>query len=208
MAARSVSRVSGIILAAGASRRMGRPKPLLALDGKPLLQHAIDAAAESRLGEMIVVLGDAAEEVRAAVELPERARAVVNPDFAEGQSTSLRLGLRSVSSDTDAAAVLLGDQPGVSASLIDRVLEAFRESDRPVARPVYVAGGRRIPGHPVVLSREVWPEVAALTGDRGAQRLFAEHEEWLLEIEIEGAPPVDIDTPADYKRAAGKPARR
>ena len=202
------SRVIGIILAAGASRRMGRPKLLLPLDGKPLLQHAIDAAAASRLDGLIVVLGDRAEEVGAAIELPEGAREVVNERFAEGQSTSLRLGLRSAGEDIGSAAVLLGDQPGVGAALIDRVLAAFEAGDRPVARPVYTVGERRVPGHPVVLSREVWAEVEAVEGDRGAQRLLASRGDWLLEVAAEGAPPADVDTPEDYEKAAGKPARQ
>lgn len=198
--------VAGLILAAGGSTRMGEPKQLLPLDGRPILQHVVDAAAASGgLGELVVVLG--AEAVRAALRLPERARTVVNPDYAEGQSTSLRLGLRSLSEDVDAAAVLLGDQPHVTPELIDRVVSAFQGSDRPVARPVYTtAGGRTVPGHPVVLARTVWGEVEKLTGDQGARALLARRDEWLLEVPIEGEPPPDIDTREDYRRAGGRKA--
>ncbi|MEX0799972.1 MAG: nucleotidyltransferase family protein [Dehalococcoidia bacterium] len=195
--------VAGVILAAGGSARMGEPKQLLPLDGRPILQHVIDAAQSSCLGEIVVVLGAEAEAVGAALRLPERARTVVNPGFAEGQSTSLRAGLRSLDDEVEAAAVLLGDQPGVSAELIDRVVAAYRAGGRPVARPVYTtSGSRTVPGHPVVLSRAVWPEVEKLTGDQGARALLARHDDWLLEAPIEGEPPPDIDTREDYRRAA------
>ncbi|MDZ4278492.1 MAG: nucleotidyltransferase family protein, partial [Dehalococcoidia bacterium] len=131
--------LAGVILAAGASTRMGQPKQLLAYRGRPLLQRVVDAALASSLDEVVVVLGHRAEEVRAALELPpdDRIRLVVNPDYAAGQSTSLRCGLRSASSSATGAAVLLGDQPHVSAALIDRIAQAFRSADRPIVRPVY-----------------------------------------------------------------------
>ncbi|MCI0849764.1 MAG: nucleotidyltransferase family protein [Chloroflexi bacterium] len=200
---RTDATVSGVILAAGASSRMGRPKQLLPLGGKPLLQHVIDEALASSLDEVIVVLGHRAEEIQRALRLPERVRVVVNPEYERGQSTSLRLGLRSAGPRTAAAAVLLGDQPGVTGALIDRLIEAFRAADAGFVRPVYTnRDGKRLPGHPVLIGRKAWPEVEQLTGDQGARALMSKHPEWLLEVPLEGQAPADLDTPEEYERAA------
>jgi molybdenum cofactor cytidylyltransferase len=201
-----ISFLSGIILAAGASSRMGRPKQLLPLGGRPLLQCVLDEALASRLDEIVLVLGHRAEEIREALALPEgsRVRAVVNADWARGQSTTLRLALRSASPTASAAAILLGDQPGVDAALIDRVAKAFLDTGLPAARPVYSgADGGRVPGHPVFLARRIWSEVDELGGDEGARALLAARADWLLEIPVEGEPPADIDTWEDYQRAGG-----
>jgi molybdenum cofactor cytidylyltransferase len=201
-----ISFLSGIILAAGASSRLGRPKPLLPLRGRPLLQHVLDAAVASRLDEIVLVLGNQADEVREALELPEgsRVRVVVNADWARGQSTSLRLALRRARPSATAAAILLGDQPGVGAALIDRVARAFLDAGLPAARPVYsAADGSRIPGHPVLLARRIWSEVDKLGGDEGARSLLAARADWLLQVPVQGEPPADIDTWEDYRRAGG-----
>jgi molybdenum cofactor cytidylyltransferase len=195
--------LSGIVLAAGASLRMGRPKQLLPLGDRCLLQRVLDAALASRLDELIVVLGDGAGEIRAALDLGTggRARAVVNPDHAGGQSTSLRCGLRAAAERSQAAAVLLGDQPGVGAELIDRLAEAFLAAGAPLLRPVYrEAGG--VPGHPVFLARRIWPRLEQLSGDLGARALLDERPDWLCTVEVAGAPPPDIDTWEDYQRVA------
>ena len=193
--------LSGIILAAGASSRMGRPKQLLPLRGRSLLQHVLDAVAGSALDEIIIVLGHRAEEIRGALKLPSDrpVRVVVNADYALGQSTSLRAGVRAADPRAEAVAVVLGDQPHVSAGLIDTVAAAFVSAQSPVARPVHLAAdGRQVPGHPVFLSRRIWTAVEALRGDEGARSLLAAHPEWLLEVPIAGEPPRDIDTWADY----------
>ncbi len=195
--------LSGIILAAGSSTRMGRPKQLLDLDGRPLLQHVLDAAAAaSCLDEVIVVLGHAATDIEAALALPARARCVVNERYAEGQSTSLQAGLRAADERSDAVVVLLGDQPRVTPELIDRVAAAFADGGRPIVRLVYVSpAGARTPGHPVLLARRIWPEIDGLRGDSGGRALLAKHPEYLQEVEMDGEAPADIDTPEDYERA-------
>ena len=196
--------LSGVILAAGSSTRMGRTKQLLTLENRPLLQHVVDAAAASRLDEIILVLGHRAEEIRAAIDCPARVRVVVNTAYAEGQSTSLCAGLRSASPGAQAAAVLLGDQPRVTAQLIDLVATAFAKSAACVARPVYAGvGGGRVPGHPVFLARRVWPETTKLRGDQGARALLLAHPEWLCEVSVAGEAPPDVDTWEDYRSSAG-----
>src|SRR4051794_5950231 len=106
------SRVAALVLAAGSSARMGRPKQLLDWDGRPLVRAAAEVALAARLSPLLVVVGGAAAEVANALEdLP--LRIVANPDYANGQSTSLRAGISALDSDTDAVVVLLGDQPFV-----------------------------------------------------------------------------------------------
>lgn len=201
---RSRAFVSGVVLAGGASARMGRPKQLLAFEGKPLLQHVIDAAVASRLDEVVVVLGANADEIRAALVLPEsgKVRVVVNAAHAKGLSESVRYGLSAVSRRASAVAILLGDQPAMSAEMIDRVLAAHTASTKPATRPVFSGvGDARTPGHPVVLARSLWPELRELHGDEGARALLAERPELVNEVRIIAAAPADIDTPEDYARA-------
>lgn len=194
--------VAGVILAAGSASRMGQPKQLLPLAGRPLLQHVVEAAAMSGLDDVVLVLGHRAEAIRRAIDCPPGVRVVVNPDHAQGQSTSLRLGLGALSPRAAAAAILLGDQPRVGAGLIDRVAAAFQAGTAAVVRPTYCGGGQRVPGHPVVIARHLWPALDALRGDQGARALIAAHPEWLHEVELDGVAPGDVDTWADYQAEA------
>jgi len=170
-----------------------------------LLQHVIDEAAASCLAEIILVLGYRAEQISRAIRMPDKgARVIINSDYAQGQSTSLRVGLRSASPKAEAAAILLGDQPQVNASLIDRVAAGFLSAGVPIVRPLYASpDGRSLPGHPVFVARRIYAEIEKLDGDQGVRGLIALHPDWLLEIPIQGAPPADIDTRADYVREAG-----
>jgi len=195
--------LSGIILAAGASTRMGRPKQLLPLGGRCLLQRVIDAAVDSCLDEIVVVLGHHAEEIREALQLPvgRGVQIVVVPDWALGQSQSLRAGLRAADSQASAAAILLGDQSGITGELIDRLATECSVGSAPIVRPVYDSGGAPVPGHPVFLARRIWPAVERLQGDQGARVLIRTHPEWVREIPIAGEPPRDINTEEDYRHA-------
>jgi molybdenum cofactor cytidylyltransferase len=201
--------LSALILAAGSSTRMGRPKQLLPFGNRPLLQVVIDEAVGSCAQEVVLVLGDHADEIREALLLPEndRVRVGVNPDYRLGQSTSLRLGLGMADPRSETAAVLLGDQPGVTAALIDRLADDCRHSGAFIMRPVYrTAAGGQVPGHPVFLARSIWGEIQTLQGDQGARSLIKAHPDWLAEIRVAGPPPRDIDTPEDYRAAVDTPA--
>ena len=176
---------------------MGRPKQLLDLAGKPLLQHVLDAAASAPLDEIVLVLGHAAHDVAAAIDLPPRARKVVAPDHDHGQAASLRAGLAAAHPASRAAVVMLGDQPALRADAVAAVVGAFAHGGVAIVRAAY--GGH--PSHPTLLSRSLWPELASLTGDEGARGLFPLHSEPPLLVEVGGSPPLDVDTPDDYLRA-------
>lgn len=184
-----------VVLAAGTASRLGRPKATLVWRRRPLLEHVLAAVDASALAGGVVVLGHASRDVRRAVTLPEEMQAVVNPAYASGQASSLRCGLAALAEDTDAAAVLLADQPTITAAAIDAVVAVWRDGSGPVVRARYRDG----PGHPVLLARSVWPELATLEGDTGARPLLAAHPEWLAEVDVDGDAPPDVDTWADYR---------
>jgi molybdenum cofactor cytidylyltransferase len=172
---------------------------VLDLGGRPLLQHVVDAACAVGLDEVIVVLGHQAGEVAAALRLPSVARTVVNPDYAEGQSTSFRAGLRTLGPEARAAVILLGDQPGIAPGAIRAVVEAYERGGGPVVQAAY---GRR-QGHPVLFDRRIWPELEALTGDVGAREILSLHPEWMTTVDVGGEPPQDVDTWEDFRRVSG-----
>lgn len=184
--------ITGVILAAGSSMRLGRPKQLLMWRQRPLLQHVIDAAAASSLAEIVVVLGHEASLISDALTMPEDARTAYNPDHRSGQASSLQVGLNALSDDAHAAAILLSDHPYVSAALIDRVVAGFDPSSAPVVRPIF----GDVPGHPVVVARSEW-ERWTFSGDEGA-RSFLEGSP-VRELPIAEAEFVDVDTWDDYQ---------
>jgi molybdenum cofactor cytidylyltransferase len=194
--------VSGAILAAGTSTRMGRSKQLLPLGGKPVIQHVVDAATRSAVDEILVVVGHDADAVMLAVQLPPRGRYVVNPGYAEGMASSLAAAVRAAGPRSQAIAVLLGDEPSISTDVIDAALAAFRSGTSRIVRAVYVASdGTRKPGHPVIIGRDAWAEVERLRGDEGMRRVIAAHPEWIVEVDISSQAPADLDTWDEYLRA-------
>ncbi len=165
--------VHGLLLAAGAGRRLGRPKALVAGDdGDPWLVRSVAALRAGGCAEVTVVLGAAAAEAAALVP---GERVVVAEDWAEGMGASLRAGLRAVAATDavcDAALVLLVDLPDVGAAVVDRVV-ATAAGPADLARAAYDG----VPGHPVLLGRDHWVEVVATArGDRGARDHLARHE--------------------------------
>lgn len=204
--------IAGVLLAAGGSSRLGRPKQLLPLAGRPLIAHALGSALASGLDQVVVVLGHEAATIRAALDDSlgrTRANIVVNARYAEGQATSVVAGLAALRTDAEAALFLLGDQPGVSTAMIDALLAAFLADRAPVFAPTY--GGTI--GNPVLFSRDLFPELLRLTGDEGARGVVRRHlgETQLVEMGM-AEPPQDIDTEADYQAlraawdAAGHPS--
>ena len=194
--AASLLPVGAVVLAAGASSRMGgSQKLLLEVDGKPMVRHAIEAASEGGCHQVLVVYasGDVKDAIDGAAEV------IHNPESAKGMATSLRRGLDAMRSDMEAAMIFLGDQPLVGSRAVSVLLRSWRrEGSRPA---VAMAGNseKQKWTPPVVLSRELWPELMALEGDAGARQVLDAHPE-LLDIIPAAGRPDDIDTPDDYAK--------
>lgn len=185
--------VSGLILAAGKSVRMGQPKLLLRIGTKSILAHSLEAALRSRLGEVILVLGHEAERLRREAEWG-RMRIVENPHYEEGQASSLRAGLAQVSPQAEAVLILLGDQPFVGSSVIDAVIARYEQTHAPAVVPLYQ--GKR--GHPVLFDRSLFPELMAVEGDQGGREVLKRHMEEQVTVKIDSPAPRDVDTWEDY----------
>lgn len=188
---------AGLVLAAGSSRRMGSPKQLLMVDGRPLLEVVVAQTCASRLEEVTVVLGAAVDEIRSRVDFG-RARILINPDHASGMASSLRAGLASLGGLVDRAVVILGDQPDITGQLLDRLLDLQEESGLPAAALSF--NGLLHP--PVVLRRELWGDLMALEGDVGCRAVIRALPELVAKFAAghDLKHPVDLDTPVDYQR--------
>lgn len=193
--AASLLPVGAVVLAAGSSSRMGgEQKLVLEFDGKPMVRHAIEAASEGGCHQIVVVY--AGEDVKKAVD--GAAELIFNPDAKEGMSTSLRTGLHALRSDMEAALVLLGDQPMVGSRAVAALLRTWRrEGSRPAV--AMSADGNKRWTPPVVLSRELWPDIEGLDGDAGARPLLDAHPE-LLDVVPAAGRADDVDTPGDYAK--------
>lgn len=184
--------ISGVVLAAGTGSRFGGTKQLTIVDGKPLAQHAIDALVEAGVDELVVVTGHDAVRVASGLTLPPDVRVVYNGAFRDGQATSLAAALHVLDDESEAAVVLMADQPGITADVIRALVDRFRATRKQVVRALYEDG----PG-PSLLSREIYAEAGHLHGDVGARVLIASHPEWVEEVAIDGPAPPDVDTPDD-----------
>ena len=190
-AAPRLAKVGAVVLAAGLSSRMGVNKLLQPVGGKPMLRHAVEAAVHSAADPVIVVTGNENAKTSAALAwLPVHIHD--NPHYTKGLSTSLKCGLKLLPDDCDGVLIMLGDMPGVTAELIDRLIAAFDPGeDRAICVPVHE--GER--GNPVVWCRDFIEEMMALEGDSGARPLMESHPHQVFEVEMEDdAVLIDIDT--------------
>ena len=193
-----MSRVAGLLLAAGEGRRLGRPKALVALDGELLVDRGARLLRAGGCDPVLVVLGARADEVRATAQLAD-VDVVVNGGWAEGIGSSLRAGLQALRGrDVTAVVIALADQPGVTVDVVRRLVAA-------PAAPVVAAGYSGRPGNPVRLDAAVWDEVAAMAvGDVGARAWMRQHANEVRVVACDDlGSDADVDTPEDLSRLVG-----
>jgi molybdenum cofactor cytidylyltransferase len=172
---------------------MGQVKPLILWKGEPLVRHVVNAALESGLTSVVVVLGAEAEAVRAALE-DLQVEFVVNPDWQKGQSTSVRRGLEAVLGNVEGAMFLLADMPKIQAQLLNALIEEHRRTLTPIIAP---RAGERW-GNPVLFDRMTFDSLSRLTGDRGGRALFDHFR--VGGIDTDESVLFDVDSPGDIRR--------
>lgn len=189
--------IVGIILSAGESKRMGTPKQLLPWGKTIILQQVIDNAAASHLEQILLVLGSHAGEIAGKITISPKIEIVVNHDFKEGMSSSVKCGIKNAPAGADAFMLLLGDQPFISPAIINRLLDEYQTSKHGIVIPVY--NGKH--GHPVIFAAKYKQELLAIA-DQGAKAVVNNHLQDILEVPLD-APEIltDIDTPQDYQKA-------
>ncbi|MEK6284496.1 MAG: nucleotidyltransferase family protein [Acidobacteriota bacterium] len=188
--------ISGLVLGAGASTRLGQPKQLLPYRGTTLLEWVVGQARRApALDEVVVVLGRAAEEVRKQVDFGG-AKVVDNPVFGEGCASSYRAGIGAIDAKSDAIMILLGDQPGVSAEIIDRVAEVYRQR----VNQIVLASYRGRKGHPMLFAQPLFDKLVELHGDKAAWKLVDANPGLAGAAEFDLPFPEDINTREDFER--------
>ncbi|MGC9356476.1 MAG: HAD-IIA family hydrolase [Anaerolineae bacterium] len=189
------SNVAAVLLAAGGSTRLGRPKQLLEWEGRPLIVHVADTAWMAELHPLVVVVGSDGKEAAAALE-DRSVQILHNYRWEEGMSTSLRVGLSAIAS-SEAAIFLQVDQPFITSHFLQALVERWRETGADIVVPTWK--GRR--GSPVLIGRDLFPELATISGDVGGRFLFETYADRLVTLAVEDPLLLaDIDRPEDYER--------
>jgi molybdenum cofactor cytidylyltransferase len=189
---RADEHVCGLLLAAGGSSRLGRPKQLLPYRGATLLGHVVDVARACTFDQLVVAVGGHASQVRAQVDL-RGADVVVNEAYGSGCSSSIAAALGAVDPRCDVLVLMLGDQPGVTPATVAALLAGRDGSSLAVC--LYEDGR----GHPLAFGRAVFGDLAALHGDKGVWKLLDRRASEVVEVPVPGPIPLDVDTHEDYE---------
>ncbi len=184
--------VTGLVLGAGGSSRLGRPKQLLAYGEGTLLGHVVGVARECAFDQTIVAIGGAAEEVRASVDL-RGVEVVVNEGYGQGCSSSIAAALGALDERCEVLLLMLGDQPGVEVETVAALLAGRGRAPLAICR---YENGR---GHPIAFGRETFTALAGLHGDKAVWKLLDRRAAEVREVPVAGPIPLDVDTPEDYE---------
>jgi molybdenum cofactor cytidylyltransferase len=184
--------VTGLVLAAGGSSRLGRPKQLLPFGRATLLDHVLATARSCRFDQLVCVIGGGASEVRAEVDFTG-VGVVENEAFGAGCSSSIAAALGAVDERADVLVLMLGDQPGVTESTLLRLLAG--RGHAALAACAYTDGR----GHPIAFARSMFGELAQLHGDKAVWKLLDRPPGQVIDVPIDGPVPRDIDTWDDYE---------
>lgn len=174
---------------------MGRPKLVLEIAGRTVIQHVVGHIRQSRCDGIVVVVGAAADQVAAEVRGPG-VQIVINDRHAEGMGTSIAAGISALSPESEAAIILLGDQPRVSAASINALIDAYRTTGKPLVASRYGA----VTGAPTLIGRVLFDEARRLTGDAGGRWLIDRHPDLVDEVPLSPDLAVDLDTPEEFAR--------
>lgn len=185
--------VAAIVLAAGKARRFGAQKLLAPFGASTVVRSVVEAVRAAGVDYLVVVGGPGCEGVRAAVSAPS-VLWVENPEPDRGLSSSVATGVAALPPNVGAVLVVLGDQPTVSATVIGRVMAAWREGSGPVVAPRY----RGLRGNPVLFDAVMFGALSRLSGEHGARELIASDPTRVTMVDVTEPPPMDIDTPGDY----------
>lgn len=196
--------LAAVILSAGASSRMGRPKALLPYREGTFLEHLIQVTRHPRIGVTRIVLGAGAELIRTIAKLDPSA-VILNPEWEQGQLSSIRAGLRSLEGiDTDGIVLCPVDHPLVSARLVNDLVERFYEEKKAIVLPTY--NGRR--GHPVIFSNALYSDLFAAPAEKGARAVVWAHAAEVLEVPTdEEGVILNLNDPEMLRRAIGSDAK-
>jgi len=188
--------ISALLLAAGESKRMGRQKLILPFGASTIIEQTIDNLLNSKVDEVIVVVGYRAEElVKRIASKP--IKIAVNPQYHQGMSTSIIGGLNLIDEKAKAVMIALADQPGINSKVIDKLIQEFRQHNKGIGIPTY-QGNR---GHPVIFSIKYKGAFLKLTGDVGGREIIDKHWNDILEIPVDSKGiNIDVDTLSDYEQ--------
>ena len=191
-------KIGAIILAAGMSVRMGEPKLLLPLRGKPLFRHAMDSIHGSSMQPIYLVAGKYMEEIRQHSEDYPELKIIHNPNYADGLSTSLKLGVQSIKEHVDAVMIFLADQPLISLEVIQALIEKYKECKDEgvrIVRPEYKGEA----GHPILVDAVILKEFHSIKGDQGGKNIIKKNDAVTETVSFDNSMlGFDIDTPEDF----------
>jgi molybdenum cofactor cytidylyltransferase len=196
--------IAAVVLAAGSSTRMGRPKLLLPLGSKSLVRRVVEEVLASRIDRVLVVTGPDGEKLVATLA-PLPIEPVDNPDHRNGLSTSVRAGLGALGADAEAAVMVLADQPFVDRTVFDGLIETYRSSGAAIVQPRYAGQ----PGNPILWDRSTFGELMAQEGDQGGRTLLRRWSERVVQRDFpDPVMAADVDTPDAYEAARSSAVHR